>query len=88
MAADAVADRGSPWTLLETKTSPPVLVTVAQEAVIPGRVGIRKDWAFSLLKFTAKADLVLRTQEVVYGFSVKVRVLRQLYAPSNVRHAH
>ncbi len=45
----------------------------AREAIIPGRIGIRKDWKpLGLLRFTGKADVELRTGAITYGFSCKV----------------
>jgi hypothetical protein len=59
------------YTLLDVE-SPPVRVTVAREAIIPARIGVRKEFkALGLLKFTGKADVELRSGALAYGFSCK-----------------
>jgi hypothetical protein len=62
------------YTLLDVE-SPPVRVTVGREAIIPLRIGVRKECKpIDLLKFTAKADVELRTGSLAYGFSCKVSI--------------
>ncbi|GAB4813282.1 hypothetical protein N2152v2_000328 [Parachlorella kessleri] len=81
MSSAAAVPAGREWGLQPVYTvldldSPRVLLTVAREAIIPGRIGIRKDWKpLGLLRFTGKADVELRTGAITYGFSCKDNII-------------
>lgn len=67
------ADKDS-WTLLDLKHTPvPIKFSWSKRAILPGKLGIRKDLELipGLLQVRGKLDWVLGTKNVVYGCSIK-----------------
>ena len=67
-----------PYTLLHTKNTPiPLKFQWSRQAVYPSRVGVRKDLypLGGLVRFRAKADVLIPSGQLVYGFSVKDTIL-------------
>lgn len=64
----------TPYTLLQTRSTPvPVKFTWSRQAVYPCKLGIRKDiYALGeLLRFRAKADILIPSGRLIYGFSAQ-----------------
>jgi hypothetical protein len=68
----------TPYTLFDTKQTPvPIKFLWSRQAVYPCKIGIRKDiYALGeLLRFRAKADVLIPSGKLLYGFSASDTIL-------------
>jgi hypothetical protein len=76
VTAQDVDEDGS-WTLLDLKKTPvPIKFSWSKRAILPGKLGVRKDLDLipGLLQVRGKLDWVFGTKNVIYGCSIKDKI--------------
>jgi hypothetical protein len=64
------------YEILNLKQTPiPLRFTWARQAVLPCRLGVRKDVFVGPVQLRAKADVLVPSGQFVWGFSVRVRFI-------------